>query len=203
MKTKLCKKVVVLDVGANNENSPEELLQFAYMGRAFQQALFASKDPKTYLLSNGTEAHKGSPLVKEAHALLQSNNFPGFSGNIEAREVLSGEADIIVADGFSGNILLKGMEGLAKMMGGMIKENFKKNLWTKLGYLHVRKGFKNMSETMDYKSTGGAMLLGINGVVVKAHGNSDAYSFKSALKVAKQMVDFDIVNKIKENLASE
>ena len=197
------KKVVVLDVGANNENSPEELLQFAYMGRAFQQALFASKDPKTYLLSNGTEAHKGSPLVKEAHALLQSNNFPGFSGNIEAREVLSGEADIIVADGFSGNILLKGMEGLAKMMGGMIKENFKKNLWTKLGYLHVRKGFKNMSETMDYKSTGGAMLLGINGVVVKAHGNSDAYSFKSALKVAKQMVDFDIVNKIKENLASE
>lgn len=197
------KKVVVLDVGANNENSPEELLQFAYMGRAFQQALFASKDPKTYLLSNGTEAHKGSPLVKEAHALLQSNNFPGFSGNIEAREVLSGEADIIVADGFSGNILLKGMEGLAKMMGGMIKENFKKNLWTKLGYLHVRKGFKNMSETMNYKSTGGAMLLGINGVVVKAHGNSDAYSFKSALKVAKQMVDFDIVNKIKENLASE
>ena len=197
------KKVVVLDVGANNENSPEELLQFAYMGRAFQQALFASKDPKTYLLSNGTEAHKGSPLVKEAHALLQSNNFPGFSGNIEAREVLSGEADIIVADGFSGNILLKGMEGIAKMMGNMIKENFKKNLWTKLGYLHVRKGFKNMSETMDYKSTGGAMLLGINGVVVKAHGNSDAYSFKSALKVAKQMVDFDIVNRIKENLASE
>ena len=132
------KKAVVLDVGANNENSPEELLQFAYMGRAFQQALFASKDPKTYLLSNGTEAHKGSPLVKEAHALLQSNNFPGFSGNIEAREVLSGEADIIVADGFSGNILLKGMEGIAKMMGNMIKENFKKNLWTKLGYLSVK-----------------------------------------------------------------
>jgi len=197
------KKVVMLDVGANNENSAEELLQFATMGRAYYQALFNEKEPRTYLLSNGTEAHKGSPLVKEAHALLLSNNFPGFMGNMEARDVLSGEADLVVTDGFSGNVLLKGMEGVAKLMGGMIKESFTKNLWTKLGYLHVRGGMKNMSETMDYKSTGGAMLLGINGVVVKAHGNSDAYSFRSALKVAKQMVDFDMVNKIKESLKNE
>ena len=167
------------------------------MGRAYNQALFATKEPKTYLLSNGTEAHKGSPLVKEAHKLLLEDNFEGFMGNMEARDVLNGDADILVTDGFSGNVLL------AKMMSGMIKANFKENLWTKLGYLHVRKGFKNMSETMDYKSTGGAMLLGINGVVVKAHGNSDAYSFKSALKVAKQMVDFDVVNKIKESLKDE
>ena len=197
------KKIVVLDVGANNENNAEELLQFAYMGRAYNQALFATKEPKTYLLSNGSEAHKGSPLVKEAHQLLLDNKFEGFMGNMEARDVLNGDADILVTDGFSGNVLLKGMEGIAKMMSGMIKANFKQNLWTKLGYLHVRKGFKNMSETMDYKSTGGAMLLGINGVVVKAHGNSDAYSFKSALKVAKQMVDFDVVNKIKESLKNE
>ena len=197
------KKVVMLDVGANNENSAEELLQFATMGRAYYQALFNEKEPRTYLLSNGTEAHKGSPLVKEAHALLLSNNFPGFMGNMEARDVLSGEADLVVTDGFSGNVLLKGMEGVAKLMGGMIKESFTKNLWTKLGYLHVRGGMKNMSETMDYKSTGGAMLLGINGVVDKAHGNSDAYSFRSALKVAKQMVDFDMVNKIKESLKNE
>ena len=197
------KKVVMLDVGANNENSAEELYQFATMGKAYYQALFNEKEPKTYLLSNGAEAHKGSPLVKETHALLQSNNFPGFMGNIEARDVLNGEADLVVTDGFSGNVLLKGMEGVAKLMGGMIKDSFKKNLWTKLGYLHVRGGMKNMSETMDYKSTGGAMLLGINGVVVKAHGNSDAYSFKSALRVAKSMVDFDMVNKIKESLKNE
>ena len=198
------KKVVMLDVGANNENSPEELVQFAYMGRAYHQALFREvKEPKTYLLSNGAEAHKGSPEIKETHTLLLNNNFPGFVGNIEARDVLNGEADIIVTDGFSGNVLLKGMEGIAKMMSGMIKSNFKKNLWTKLGYLHVRKGFKNMSETMDYKSTGGAMLLGINGVVVKAHGNSDAYSFKNALRVAKQMVTYNVVNQIKESLAHE
>ena len=197
------KKVVVLDVGANNENNAEELLQFAYMGRAYNQALFGTKEPKTYLLSNGAEEHKGSPLVKEAHKLLKEDNFPGFQGNMEARDILKGDADIIVADGFSGNVMLKGMEGIAKMMSGMIKSNFKKNLWTKLGYLHVRKGFKDMSETMDYKSTGGAMLLGINGVVVKAHGNSDAYSFKSALKVTKQMVDYQVVDKIKETFKNE
>ena len=197
------KKVVVLDVGANNENSPEELVQFAYMGKAYNQALFSNKEPKTYLLSNGAEAHKGSPLVKEAHKLLKEKEFEGFMGNMEARDVLSGDADIIVADGFSGNVLLKGMEGIAKMMSSMIKANFKKNLWTKLGYLHVRKGFKDMSETMDYKSVGGAMLLGINGVVVKAHGNSDAYSFKNAIRVARQMAEFDVVNKIKESLGNE
>ena len=197
------KKVVVLDVGANNENNAEELVQFAYMGKAYNQALFGTKEPKTYLISNGSEAHKGSPLTKEAHKLLLESNFEGFQGNMEARDVLNGDADIIVSDGFTGNVLLKGMEGIAKMMSGMIKNNFKKNLWTKLGYLHVRKGFKDMSETMDYKSTGGAMLLGINGVVVKAHGNSDAYSFKSALRVAKQMVDFQVVNKIKESFKNE
>ena len=197
------KKVVVLDVGANNENNAEELVQFAYMGKAYNEAVFGVKEPKTYLLCNGTEAHKGSPLVKEAHKLLLEDNFPGFMGNMEARDVLNGDADILVADGFSGNVLLKGMEGVAKMMSSMIKSNFKANLWTKLGYLHVRKGFKNMSETMDYKSTGGAMLLGINGVVVKAHGNSDAYSFKNALRVAHMMVEHNVVNKIKESLKNE
>ena len=197
------KKVVVLDVGASNDNSAEELRQFAYMGKAYNEALFNTKEPKTYLLSNGAEEHKGSPLVKETHKLLKEENFPGFMGNMEARDVLNGDADILVADGFSGNVLLKGMEGVAKMFGSMIKDAFKKNLWTKLGYLHVRKGFKNISETMDYKSTGGAMLLGINGVVVKAHGNSDAFSFYSALKVAKLMVSYDVVNKIKEALNNE
>ena len=197
------KKVVVLDVGANNENSAEELVQFAHMGKAYNEALFDIKEPKTYLLSNGSEAHKGSPLVKEAHQLLKDNNFPGFMGNMEARDVLNGDADILVTDGFSGNVLLKGMEGIAKMMSSMIKVNFKKNLWTKLGYLHVKGGFKNMSETMDYKSTGGAMLLGINGVVIKAHGNSDAYSFKNALRVAHLMVSNEVVKKIKESLTNE
>ena len=197
------KKVVVLDVGANNENSAEELVQFAYMGKAYQQAIYKTENPKTYLLSNGTEAHKGSPIVKEAHKLLKENNFEGFMGNMEARDVLNGDADILVADGFSGNVLLKGMEGIAKIFSGYIKGAFKKNLWTKIGYLHVKKGFDNLSATMDYKSTGGAMLLGVNGVAIKAHGNSDAYSFKSALRIAKELVSYDVVNKIKESLSHE
>ena len=197
------KQVVILDVGASNDNSPEELVQFAHMGKAYNQALYQTKDPKTYLLSNGTEDHKGSPLVKNTFKLLKESNFEGFVGNMEARDVLSGDADILVADGFSGNILLKGMEGIAKMFGSLIKSAFKKNLWTKLGYLHVRKGFNNISETFDYKSVGGAMLVGVNGVVIKAHGNSDVYSFTGALKVAHRMVENNVVNKIKEALANE
>ena len=196
------KKVVILDVGASNENSADELVQFALLGKLYSQAVYGVEKPSIYLLSNGSEEGKGSPEVKAAYKMLKESNFEGFKGNMEARDVLNGDADILVSDGFSGNVLLKGMEGIAKMMSSMIKENFKKNLWTKLGYLHVKGGFDNMSETMDYKSVGGAMLVGINGVVIKAHGNSDAYSFKNALRVAHQMVEHDVVNKIKESLAN-
>ena len=194
------KKVVILDIGANNENTPEELVQFAHMGYHYVKGVFGNENPKTYLLSNGAEAMKGSPVVKEAHKLLLETNFPGFEGNIEARDVLKGDADVVVTDGFTGNVFLKGTEGVASMMSKMIKSAFKRNLWSKLGYLHVRKGMKEMSETMDYKSTGGAMLLGVNGVVVKAHGNSDAYSFKCAMNIVKKMAEANIVNKIKEGL---
>ena len=192
------KKTVILDIGASNENSPEELVQFAMMGELYSRYIFDVKEPMVYLLSNGTEPGKGSPVSKKAFKLLENN--PHFQGNVEAREALHGNADVIVTDGFTGNIFLKSSEGMAKMMSGMIKSAFKRNLWSKLGYLHVKKGIKEMSETMDYKSTGGAMLLGVNGVVVKAHGNSDAYSFECALNVAKKLVESDLVNKIKEGV---
>lgn len=190
--------VVILDIGASNENSPEELKQFALMGALYSEHILGVKEPKVYLLSNGTEAAKGSPEGKKAYKLLESN--PLFKGNIEARNALAGEADVIVTDGFTGNVFLKSSEGMAKMMSGFIKNIFKKNLWTKLGYLHVRKGIKDMSETMDYKSTGGAMLLGVNGVVVKVHGNADAYSMYCAIRVAKKLVASDLANKIKEGI---
>ena len=196
------KKLTILDVGANNENSAEELCQFALMGRLYCQSVFNVNEPALYLLSNGSEEEKGSPEVKEAHKMLKESNFPGFKGNIEGREVLDGQVDVVVTGGFAGNIFLKGCEGVAKLLSGMIKSSFKKNLWTKLGYLHVRKGMKEMSETMDYKSVGGAMLVGINGIVVKGHGNSDAYSFYHALRVAKSLAEKDIVNKIKEGVAN-
>ena len=192
------KKVVILDIGASNENSPEELSQFAVMGSLYSKYILGVEEPKVCLLSNGTESGKGSPTGKEAYKLLKDK--PYFKGNIEARNALSGECDVIVTDGYSGNIFLKSSEGMAKMMASMVKDAFKRNLWSKLGYLHVKKGMKEMSETMDYKSTGGAMLLGVNGVVVKAHGNSDEYSFGCALEVAYKLVDNNLINKIKEGI---
>ena len=191
------KNVVILDIGANNENSPEELVQFALMGKLYSQAVYGTEKPKVYLLSNGVEEGKGAPEVKAAYKILTESKFEGFMGNIEARYALNGEADVVVADGFTGNIFLKGGEGIAKMMSSMIKKAFKRNLWSKLGYLHVRKGMKEMSETLDYKNTGGAMLLGVNGNVVKAHGSSDALAFYNALCVAKKLAENDVVNKIK------
>lgn len=190
--------VVILDIGASNENSPEELKQFALMGALYSKHILGVEEPKVYLLSNGTEPGKGSPVGKQAYKLLTDN--PLFKGNIEARNALNGEADVIVTDGFTGNVFLKSSEGMAKMMAGFIKNAFKKNLWTMLGYLHVRKGIKEMTETMDYKSTGGAMLLGVNGVVVKVHGNADAYSMYCAINVAKKLVANDLRNKIKEGI---
>ena len=125
---------------------------------------------------------------------------PGFEGNIEARYALDGEADVIVTGGFDGNIFLKGVEGVASMMGHMMKAAFKRNIFSMIGYLFARKGFKEIQETLDYKSTGGAMLLGVNGVVVKGHGNSDAYSFSCAMDVAYRMATSHIVEHIKEGI---
>lgn len=195
------KKTCLLDIGANNENSPEELVDFALMGKLYVESVYDVKDPKIYLLSNGTEEHKGSPLIKETHKLLKEKTFPGFMGNIEAREALSGTADVIVMDGFNGNVFLKSSEGMAKMMSSLIKKAFKRSLASKIGYLFSRKGFKELQETMDYKTTGGAMFLGVNGVVVKAHGSSDAYSFYHAIKVADALVKKDIIKQIKEKMA--
>lgn len=194
------KKVVILDIGANNENSPEELAQFALIGKLYCSSVYNNQNPAVYLLSNGTEEEKGAPEVKEAHKLLKESYFPNFKGNIEARDVLNGDADVVVSGGFAGNVFLKASEGVAKIMSSMMKSAFKKNLWTKLGYLHVKKGIKEMSQTMDYKNTGGAMLLGVNGVVVKAHGSSDAHAFKCALDVAKSLSENRIIDKIKEGL---
>ncbi len=190
----------VLDCGANNENQPEHLAQFALMGRLYAQAVYGIKEPKVALMANGTEDKKGSPLTQEAHKLLKESNFPNYQGNIEARTVLFGENDVVVLDGFTGNVFLKCVEGTAKAMGKMMKEAFTKNLWTKLGYLHVKKGIKDMTTRMNYKSTGGAFMVGLNGIVIKAHGNADAYCFKNAMYVAKGLAEHNIVEAIKKGV---
>lgn len=197
------KYVIVLDAGASNENSPEEMVQFAVMGRYYYQAVYDKKDPNIYLLSNGSEEHKGSPNGVIAYKLLKEKQIAGFKGNIEARYVCNGEADVVVADGYTGNIFVKSSEGMAKVVGGMIKSVFKRNIISKIGYLFVRRGMKEMTSMMDYRSTGGALFLGINGNVMKIHGNADAYCFESGVTCLDKLVRGQVIEKIKESLKNE
>ena len=194
------KKFVVCDLGANIENTKEELNQFAIMGSLYYSIRYNENNPSVYLLSNGTEEEKGSPLNKEAYPLLKENKRINFKGNIEARDPLFGGIDVLVTDGYSGNIFLKSVEGTAKVMSNMIKESFKRNIFSKIGYLLSKKGFDDIKVKMDYKNVGGAMLIGVNGVVIKAHGSSDLQSFLSALNNAYTLVKEDIVEKIKKEL---
>ena len=194
--SKVGKQVTVLDIGANNENNAYQIFQFAQMGKIYSESVLNVEKPNIYLLSNGAEEKKGSPEIKEAHILIKESGLEGFKGNIEGRDALKGDVDVLVTGGYAGNVFLKTNEGMASIMSSMMKDAFNRNIFSKLGYLLVRKGFKEMKEKMNYKSFGGAMLLGINGVAVKAHGSSDAYSFYCALKVAYKMSKIDIVNKI-------
>ena len=199
--TVMDKNVIVLDIGANSDNTARHLLDFARMGKVFSKVYNDLDVPNVYLLSNGAEEKKGSEVVKEAHKLIKESELEGFKGNIEARYVLSGDADVVVAGGFDGNILLKSMEGVAKAMSSILKDGFKKNIFTKIGYLFARSGVKDVKEKMDYKKYGGAMLVGVNKLVVKAHGSSDEVAFYSALKVCYELSKKDVVNKMKEEMS--
>ena len=190
----------ILDIGASTENNANQLVQFAKMGRIYSQKIMNCDNPNTYLLSNGTEDEKGTPEVKEAHKILIDTKFEGFKGNIEGREVLYGDANVVVAGGYAGNVLLKSIEGTAKMFSRMIKDSFKKNIFTMIGYLFAKKGFDDLKHKMDYKRFGGALLMGVNGVVVKGHGSSDEYSFSNTLRVAYEMVDKRVVDILKEGI---
>lgn len=194
------KAAVILDVGANNQNTAEELCQFAMMGRIYAMKLLGNARPSVFTLSNGLEEGKGTEEVVEAYHMLKESNFDNYQGNVEARYALDGKHDVIVTGGYAGNIFLKATEGMASMMNNMIKTSFKRNLFSKVGYLLSRKGFKEMKTKMDYRKYGGAILLGIQGVVVKAHGNSNAYAFYNALRVSKEMVDAKVVAAIQEEM---
>lgn len=192
------KYVVLLDVGASAENSANELYQFGKIGEAYYQAFYDKANPDVYLICNGTEEGKGNTLSKETYALLKKEK--NFKGYMEGRDVFSGKADVVVFDGFTGNVFLKGSEGMAKMMGGLMKDAFLSSLSSKIGYLFAKKGLKGMLETMNYKRVGGALLIGINKVAVKAHGNADEESFYGSLNVAYTSAKKQTVQKIKENL---
>lgn len=196
------KQVAILDIGASNENTAKHLYQFAVMGQIYAKSVLNVAEPKTFLLSNGTEDSKGSLVVQEAFKLIKEKALPNFCGHMEGRDALSGEADVVVADGFSGNVLLKSTEGVAKVLMDGIKKAFSRNILTKIGYLFAKGGFNEMRETFDYKNTGGAILLGVNNVVIKAHGNSDTRGFYSALLVAYKMAKADVVLNLREGFSN-
>ena len=187
---------VLIDCGANAECTPEFLLQFAFMGSYYAQKTLKLERPRVGLLNIGTEDSKGGALQKEAYALLKKAGDAGylnFIGNVEARDVPLGGADVVVADGFAGNVLLKGIEGTALFM-------FKKNLLTKLAALLCMSGVKSMKAKLDYRETGGTLLLGISKPVVKAHGSSDERAIFSAIRQAVQAVEAGFTEDIRQNV---
>ena len=203
MPNKLGGKTVICDCGANAECTAEFLLQFGLVASAFVKKQFGVASPKVGLLNIGTEDSKGTPLQKEAYALLMDAHEKGllnFVGNVEARDVPLGAVDVVVCDGFSGNVLLQSIEGTAYFMGSLMKQMFKKNLLSKIGYLLCRSGVKEMMSLLDYRTIGGTQFLGIKKPVIKAHGSSDALAFQSAVKQAVEAVEADFSVELEQGL---
>ncbi|MBQ4517800.1 MAG: phosphate acyltransferase PlsX [Clostridia bacterium] len=193
---------VILDVGANADCKPFQLVQFAHMGSIYAEHILGIKNPRVALLNIGVEEAKGNALTKETYALLKNEEKLNFIGNIESREVLSGGADVIVCDGFTGNVVIKLIEGTAGTLFSMLKQAFYKNLGTKLAAAVLKPGLKVIKGKMDYSEYGGAPFLGIDGVVFKAHGSSDAKTIKNAVSATSAYLSAGINEKIKSIVAT-
>ena len=195
--------MILIDSGANVECTPEFLLQFGCMGSFAAKLNLGIEKPRVALLNNGAEDSKGDPLHRESYKLLQEAGEKGvirFVGNIEAREAMLGGCDVLVADGFSGNIFLKGAEGTAMFVGSLVKRALLKNWKTKLAAALLKKELKQSMELMDYRRVGGTMLLGISKPVVKAHGSADAEAVVGAIRQAVNAVNAGVCQAIAENI---
>ena len=187
---------MLVDSGANADCKSAYLVQFAHMGAAYMQQVMGVEDPRIGLLNNGAEAEKGNELTKETYALLEQEPGIRFAGNAEARELMSGDFDVLVADGFSGNVLLKGTEGAAKAITAMLKTELMGTLRGMLGGAIAKPAFAALKKRMDYKEVGGAPLLGVNGGVIKAHGSSDGRAFKNAILQGEKLVRGSVTEQI-------
>lgn len=187
---------MLVDSGANADCKSAYLVQFAHMGAAYMQRVMGVEDPRIGLLNNGAEAEKGNELTKETYALLEQEPGIRFAGNAEARELMSGDFDVLVADGFSGNVLLKGTEGAAKAITAMLKTELMDTLRGMLGGAIAKPAFAALKKRMDYKEVGGAPLLGVNGGVIKAHGSSDGRAFKNAILQGEKLVRGSVTEQI-------
>jgi glycerol-3-phosphate acyltransferase PlsX len=192
---------LVLDVGANTDVKPELLQQFGVMGSVYSRRIMGVRNPSVRILSNGEEEGKGNHLVLEATALLE--NTPGirFMGNIEARDVTSGMADVVVTDGFTGNVFMKGAEGIVKLLQGVLLDEITAGPISSIGGLLVRSALRRMARRLDDSEFGGAVLLGLSKLMVVGHGRSNANAIRHTIRNAKQLVDSRLVEEIQSGVS--
>ncbi|MDR1688578.1 MAG: phosphate acyltransferase PlsX [Clostridiales bacterium] len=191
---------LMLDSGANVDAKPQYLLQYAQMGSVYMESVLGKANPRVALINIGAEKEKGNALSKEAYVLLENSGL-NFVGNIEARDIpFNTEAEIIICDAFVGNIILKYTEGFAKAMLGMVKKHLMSSALSKIGAFLAKGAFAGLKKSFDYSEVGGAPLLGLNALVVKAHGSSDAKAVTSAIRQCKSFIDNDITEKIREKI---
>lgn len=189
----------LLDIGANTEVKPVYLSQFALMGSAYAECVMGLRNPRVALLSNGEEEGKGPATVREAYGLLKESKL-NFVGNVEGKDVPQGAADVIVSDGFAGNVVIKLSEGLAQTLVGFIRAEIKSRPLAVIGAALAKPAFDALKRRLDYAEFGGAILLGVDGVVVIAHGRSNAKAIKNAIRVAKQAVVGNMLDAIKSSV---
>jgi glycerol-3-phosphate acyltransferase PlsX len=192
---------VLLDVGANVDSKPAHLVQFAVMGEIYYRAIFGTRRPKVALLSIGEEEMKGNELTREVHSRLKQSAL-NFVGNVEGREIFGGDVDVIVCDGFIGNIALKISEGVAQHIVTLLKDALQSTLSSQVGYVLSRKAYKNFRKKIDYSEYGGAPLLGVRGVTVIGHGSSNAHAVKNAIRVATELVRGGVNERIEQELST-
>lgn len=190
--------MLMLDVGATADCKPEFLNQYAMMGSKYMEILVGRKNSKVGLLNIGTEEGKGNEVTREAYNLLKQNKSINFVGNVESTEVMNGEIDVVVTDGFTGNMVLKTAEGIGKFILDVIKTEVSKSFIYKLGALLLMPALKVVKSKMDSSEYGGAIFLGLNGISIKAHGNSDAVAIKNAIKVAEKFAKLNFVEEMKK-----
>ncbi len=190
---------MLIDAGANTKCKSINLVQFAIMGSIYMKDVMGTKNPTVGLLSNGEEEGKGDDLTKETYQMLKEEDI-NFIGNIEGRDIMEGNADVVVCDGFVGNVVLKTIEGMGSVVGRMVKQMFLKSIFTKIGAIFVSKGIKEFKKKMDYREYGGAPLLGTKKAVIKGHGSSDAKAIYSAIRQAKKFVQTGITEEIAKSI---
>lgn len=190
---------VIVDAGANADCKPNNLLQFALMGEVYANKVLGINNPKVALANIGAEEEKGNELTKQSYGILKEN-IKGFVGNIEGRDIPNGDVQVVVCDGFTGNIILKVYEGVAATIFDILKSEIMSSTMTKIGGMLLKPVFKKFKRKFDYTEYGGAILLGVEGLVIKAHGSSNAKAFKNAIRQAKNAFDGKILQDIKEEL---